>query len=184
VSYTTDRTWVDAEVVTATYFNTYLSTNFEWLHTDKPMCRATDTGGSILVSGSEDSIGANEAIFDNASMVPTDSAEASRITTPASGKYLIGGSYSILTAAEATGVRRVRLRVNETTYVAGQSGEPNDDSAADGSGALISLETLYAFTAADYFEAMGYQKNDSNTTFAVAYAANYTPMTWALWVGV
>lgn len=177
MAYTTDRTWVDGELVPAAYFNAYMRDNLKWLHTEKPMVRCYDDAGTFLGAGAETAAGVENALFDNASMHET-TVEGTEVATPVAGKYLIGGNYNILTAASATGRRRVRPRVNGTTYIAGQNGVP--DTTVNPGNTYISLETLWAFAATDYFEMTVYQNSGSDGS--LQYVSAYTNQTWALWV--
>src|SRR4051812_2496693 len=94
MAYTTDRTWVTGEVVTASYMNTYLRDNLKWLSTDKPMARSykaanfthNSTGNWIAVTQDSER-------FDNATMHDT-SSNTERMTIPSGGggKYLVGAN--------------------------------------------------------------------------------------------
>jgi hypothetical protein len=93
-------------------------------------------------------------LFDSASMHST-SVNNSRITVPVTGLYIITGYISW--DFNATGYRRVQLRLNGTIVIA------QTDWAAAGS--LLpsqSICTLYLLTANDYVEVCGTHTRGAN----------------------
>lgn len=180
MSYTTDRTWITGEVVTASYMNTYIRDNVKWLSTDKPMCRVyssstfshNSSGGTLAVTFDSER-------FDGSSMHDT-SSNTSRITIPTdgAGKYLFGGSVSF--AANATGGRSVNVRMDGATIVAAG---PNVSAASmDANIAQLTISTMYQMNAAQYAELTAYQS--SGGTLNINALSAYSPEFWALWVGV
>jgi hypothetical protein len=173
MAYTTDRTWVAGEVVTAAYLNTYLRDNMKWLSTDKPMCRAYASAAvSHTPAGAYQDLTFNTDRFDNADVHSTTSLTA-RFTIPtgAGGKWLFGGSISW--AANATGVRYASIWAN--------GGAINVESTTTGDGSLNSgttVVTLYDLSAGQYFTLSGWQNSGG------ALNMNANSNAFAIWVGV
>lgn len=177
MAYTTDRTWVAGEVVTAAYLNTYLRDNVKWLSTDKGMCRISNTvNQNHTTSGSAQSITFDTNTFDNASIHST-SSNTSRITVPTNhgGKWLVGGALGW--AASALGNYRNSVVSHSAAGAIAKSLAP--PSAATFS--QTSVVALYSTAAATYFELQGEQ--DSGGTLAML-AAAFSLQAWAIWVGI
>lgn len=173
MAYTTDRTWVAGEVVTAAYLNTYLRDNVKWLSTDKPMCRAYASAAvSHTPASSYQDLTFDTDRFDNAGIHSTTSLTA-RFTVPsgAAGKWMFGGS--IGWAANAVGIRYASIWAN--------GGAINVESTTTGDGSLNSattVVTLYDMTATQYFTLAGWQNSGG------ALNMNANSNAFAIWIGI
>jgi hypothetical protein len=174
MSYTTDRTWVQSELVDATLLNAYLRDNMKWLSTDKPMCRVYHNAAQELTSGTEAALALNSERFDNATMHDT-SSNNSRITFGTAGKYLVGGSVEF--EANATGRRYARIRAGGSSYLSAQRAPADATNVT-----FITVSTMYAFSAAEYAELTALQTSGGGLDIDAT--GNLSPEFYALWVGV
>lgn len=110
----------------------------------------------------------NAELFDDSEYHST-SSNTSRMTIPATGRYLIGGQF--LFNSDATGFRQVSLRVNGATYIV-----IDIRPAASGSETVGEAVTVYELTVGDYVEVIVYQ--DSGSNMSVAAANHYTAQFW------
>ena len=171
---TTPKTFGVGDVLTAADLNTYQRDNVAWLATDKPRCRARNTGNiSHTSSGSYQALTFNSERVDVGAMHDT-STNTGRLTVPAGGGgyYAIGGSIEF--AANATGRRGIQVRVNGATIIArSEVGSQTGDST-------VSVNTQYQLAAADYIELMGLQASGGSLNMLATSA--YSPEFWAYWV--
>lgn len=167
MAYTTDRTWVTAEVVTAAYFNTYLRDNVKWLSTDKPMCRAYSSGDfSHNSSGAALSVTFDSESFDN-STVHSTSSNTHVFTAPVDGKYLMG-SHSRWDA-NATGLRSTQI----STGVNIAYSEAVATASANLSWGDVAFQS---FSASGTVGMTAFQNSGGTRTLSV-------PAFWIFWVG-
>lgn len=177
MAYTTDRTWVTGEVVTAALMNTYVRDNFKWLSTDKPMTRCRNTTNLTIPNGSVTALTYNSERFDNANLHST-STNTSRITisTANAGKYILGAHVEWV-GNPAGDYRSFFLRFSGATVIAAHLHTPSPVFGI----ANQSVVTMYSLSN-DYFESCVQQ--DSGGNLDVAASGNYSPEFWAIWVGV
>lgn len=176
MAYTTPATAVAGTALTAAFLNTNLRDNIAWIATDSPACRAYNSATiSHAASGTFQALTMNSERYDNAAVHSTAS-NTSRFTVPtgAGGKWILGGLLSF--ANNATGNRGGRMRVNGTTEVAGQitAASTGDTDTSD-----FTITTVYALSAADYFELVGFQS--SGGALNMLTGANYSPEAWGFW---
>lgn len=112
----------------------------------------------------------NTERYDTASFHST-SSNTSRLTAPTAGLYIIGGSAQF--AVNATGRRRVSIRLNGTTEIAVQEPAVDADAAINWSAAL---STSYELAASDYVELLVFQT--SGGALNVAAQNNHSPEFW------
>lgn len=176
MSYTTPRTYVAGEVHTAAHHNTYERDNIAWLATDSPACRAYNSANiSHTTSGSWQAVTMNSERFDNAAVHST-SSNTDRLTIPTSsgGKYIAGCGLQF--TGNATGIRGAALGVNGLTTFAQFDGRTNSGA---GEAVTISVATVYAMSAADYFSFGGYQ--NSGGALNMLSATNTSPEAWCFY---
>lgn len=173
MAYTTDRTWVTGEVVTAAYFNTYLRDNVKWLSTDKGTARATQSATQSILNSSWTSQTFNTNVWDNASIHST-SANTERFTIPTGqgGKWMFGGSFSF--APNATGVRYGGIYISYVSINVEHSTLPDGAAATN---AAFTMATTQSVTAAQHFNLTCWQSSGG------ALNVNAGASAWALWVG-
>lgn len=95
------------------------------------------------------------------------------MTAPYKGRYYIGGS--IEWAANATGVRRVLIKLNGSTVIAGLL---TTGSAADTG--FMTLSTFFELSKSDYVEL--YVRQDSGGNLNVNASGNNTPEFYMFYV--
>jgi len=177
MAYTTDRTWVAGEVVTAAYLNTYLRDNVKWLSTDKPMVRCYNTAAITTANGVVTTLTFNTERFDNADLHST-STNTNRITvsTANAGKYLVGSSitWAFSTAGD---YRSLAVQVGASTNIALQTQPPTGTNGF----ASMSASALYAISN-DYFQTAAQQNSGGNLD--VSAFGNSSPEFWAVWIGI
>jgi hypothetical protein len=103
---------------------------------------------------------------DTYSMHSTTS-NTSRITFAVAGWYYIWGA--AVFDANATGVRRLGVRLGGSTYIAAT----NHTAASAGEASYLNISTLYYFAATNYIELMAYQNSGGNLD--VLYSSSFTP---------
>jgi hypothetical protein len=181
VAYTTDRTWVAGEVVTAAYFNAHLRDNMKWLSTDKPMFSGYRNTTQSLTTAIAATIQMNAENFDNSTIHDTASSNT-RMTVPsgAAGKWLFGCQVEF--AANATGQRAVALVTDGTNYLAVHA----QDACASGVTQMMGIALApiggAQLAAASYGEAEFTQSSGGNLN--IGGGGTYQGGAWALWVGI
>ncbi len=173
MAYTTARTWVTSEVVTASLMNTHVRDNIDFLY-DRPACRvykATDF--SHTSSGSFVAITFDTERYDTDTMHST-ATNTDRITFTTAGLYTVGGSVAF--AADVDGIRGIRVRLNGTTELCSQLVINSGASTVE-----LTVETTYKFAAADYVQLVAFQT--SGGTLALTATGNMAPEFWATWSG-
>jgi hypothetical protein len=177
MAYTTDRTWVTGEVVTAALMNTYVRDNVKWLSTDKPMVRCYNTANLTSTTGVVLTLTYNTNRFDNASMHSITSL-TNRITvsTANAGKYLVGMSVQ-WTASIAGDYRAHVLRITGTTNI-GYDVKPPGGTNGFAGGNVTALWNL----SNDYFDSAVQQNSGGNLD--VTGGGGSSPEFWAVWVGI
>jgi len=124
---------------------------------------------SHATSGANQTLTFNSERYDDADYHSTVS-NTSRLTVPQPGRYLVGGCVAF--AANATGVRALTLRVNNTSSFAIQ----NTIALTGGNATILQVEAVYELAAGDYVELLAYQ--DSGAALNLTAAGNYAPEFW------
>lgn len=170
MAYTTDRTWVTGEVVTAAYFNTYLRDNVKWLSTDKGFAWAYHNTTQSIANASFQSVVFNTNLYDNASIHST-SVNTERFTIPAAmgGKWLFGSSVSF--APNATGMRQLGLWTGYVTQ-----GREATTIPTAGENAQLTTCSIQVEAAGNTMQSVVYQ----NSTAALNLNANV--LAWTMWM--
>lgn len=176
MAYTTDRSWVDGEIVTKVLFNRYLRDNMKWLSTDKPMYRGYMSTAISHSDTTYTDITNDTERFDNAGMHST-TTNTQRVTVQlnGAGKYLVGASLGFV--ANATGeLRGLRLKINATEKRE-TNGGPVDATLT----ARVSTCELESLAVSDYFIYQGVQ--DSGGSLDTLTSTSYSSEVWGIWVG-
>ncbi len=178
MAYTTPATAVAGTALTAAFLNTNLRDNIAWMATDSPACRAYNTtsqsiSNAAAVPGA--AVTFDSERFDNAAIHST-SVNTSRFTVPsgAGGKYIMGVGSS-WTASAGGNYRQVRLELN------GAATHIGVDTRNGSAGHLSESAwcTVYALSAADYFEM--YARQDSGGALNLLVQANSSNEAWMFW---
>lgn len=125
---------------------------------------------SHTTSGTWESVTHDSERFDTDNLHSV-SSNTSRITIRKAGKYAIGGLIEF--AANATGLRGARIRLNGATVLA----QVVSANLGAGDPTPIAVQTVYSLAAGDYVELQGYQA--SGGALNMLASANYSPTFWA-----
>jgi hypothetical protein len=129
-------------------------------------CRVYDDAAQTLtVSGTLYAIAFAHERVDTSQMHDTVTNN-SRVYVPVAGWYLAAAEVEF--AANSTGVRGVYIRVDGTTYIAGQR-----LSATSAGVSTLSVATLYYLTSGQYLEVVALQT--SGGALDTSIAANHAP---------
>lgn len=175
MAYTTPRTWVAGEVVTAALLNTHLRDNVSYL-ANPPACRvlnSVDITG--IVTNTQTRLTFDTELYDTDTMHST-SVNTGRITFNTAGLYAVGSSVTF--GVSATGDRTLSLLKAGTTIVAEADIAPNPTG---GRGTGVVVATIYKFAAAEWVEVWATQNSGGN--LSVLKLGEFTPIFWATWMG-
>lgn len=177
MAYTTDRTWVAGEVVTAAYLNTYLRDNMKWLSTDKPMVRAYRSTTQTITTGTYTGIQMTSESFDNADIHST-TTNTDRFTVPsgAGGKWLVGSS--VEWTWSSIGV----FRIAAVSVDGGFQFQSSSPTTASSSTTPVSTFGLVSAASAAVIRPTCYQDSGGDLTTAGIVATQTGG--WAVWIGV
>ena len=129
-------------------------------------CRVTHDASQEIANSTQTALAFNTETFDTDTMHDT-SVSNSRITIQTEGKYLINGNWSW--AANASGYRRGRFRVNGSTVIAmAQTVTPPPGNPR------MTLSCIYSFSVDDYIELVVDQ--DSGSGIDVTSESLYSPI--------
>jgi hypothetical protein len=153
MGWTTPRTWVDAEVVTAAMLNTHVRDNENWLRAHHG-CRLYKSADQTVANGNNDVISFNSEVYDTDGFHDT-ATNNSRITIPAGfdGYYLVIANAT--SDADATNHTGATLMIRKNA--AGVAGGGTQITIARGVGhtlqwALPPLVWSGPLVATDYVE--------------------------------
>lgn len=167
MAWTSPRTWLVNEVLTAANLNTHLRDDLNWLANDHPRCRATRTAVQSINSGSDVAIAFTGA--ESYDVGPMHAASATTLVVPAGGGgvYMTTGFFR-MDASVATRILGF-LRVNGSTDIALEVQTPPTTT-----GAAITLSALINLVPTNTVELIANQNSGSavNVTFA-SLAANW-----------
>lgn len=164
MDWTTPRTWVDQELVTAELLNTQWRDNMSFLY-EPPAARVYNDASINIANAAWTAIAFNSERFDNDEM--HDDINSRRLTCKTAGRYLIFGS--VFFNPNVNGIRRLAIRLNGTTYLAA-SGLLSADAT---NGADLSVATVYELSVDQYVELLVYQ--NSGAALAVTVWSQSSP---------
>jgi hypothetical protein len=118
-----------------------------------------------LTTGTLTALTFNQERFDSDTIHST-SSNTSRLTATTAGVYVITGTARF--ATNATGNRRVLIRLNGATYIAEQT-----QAAVSGLQTTLTVATIYTLAATDYVELVALQSSGGD--LAVTVSANISP---------
>lgn len=177
-TWTTPRTWSVGEEQTAALLNTHLRDNLDAVAgTSKAACRVyKSTAFTHNSTGNWLTVTFDSERFDTQGIHSTVT-NTDRLTIPTSwgGLWFVGASMNW--AANSTGSRFARIRVNATTEIA-EAGGVNTGASL---GVPITFSTVYRMSVGDYFTLDAYQ--NSGGSLDVNAQTNYSPEFWAYWIG-
>lgn len=134
-------------------------------------CRVFNSANISIADSSDVALTFNSERFDTDSMHST-AVDTERITFNTAGQYLVGATLRF--AANATGNRIVRIRLNGTTYICEQVLPPVGGAQP----ARFTLNTIYDFIVTDYVEVVVFQT--SGGALNVQNFGNSSPEFWAI----
>lgn len=177
MAYTTPRTWVAGEVVTAALLNTHLRDNISFV-ANPPACRAYHNVNVSMANSAETVVSLNSERWDTDAMHSTVTNN-NRIMVNTSGLYLV--TFNFKFAASATGERmgRIRWTSGVSTIVIG---EEWDNSPSGGQPMATAIATVYKAAVADYFDTSVFQT--SGGALNLLSDNNNSPELTATWIGL
>ncbi len=143
-----------------------------------PYCRVYNSAAiSLATSGTAQALTFDTETYDNLAMHST-SVNTDRITVPTGGGgiYLVGARCRF--TANATGYRRLELKINGT----GTFAEVTIPSVSTNADCTLEVTGVYTVAAGDYFQVFATQSSGGalNTVPAVPYGTEF----WAIWQAV
>jgi hypothetical protein len=127
--------------------------------------RVYNSGAITLTTGTLTALTFDSERFDTDAIHSTAS-NTSRLTCTTEGVYLISGTVRF--ASNATGNRRVLIRLGGSTYLA-----DNTQAAVNGLATTITISTIYQLAATNYVELVALQSSGGD--LAVESTASITP---------
>lgn len=176
MAYTTDRTWVTGEVVTAALMNTYVRDNIKWLSTDKPMVRAYRTTAQSIANSSYDGIQMDTEIFDNANIHGVTNTDRFTVPSGAGGKWLCGASVQWVWST--IGVYRIAA-VTVDGAAEFQTSSPTVGTSSETPTTVSGIVTV---NAAQVIRPAAFQDSGGALNTSTGFTKNVGG--WAMWVGV
>ena len=137
-----------------------------------PCARVTRSAAKSINDSSDTAIDFDQQRF-MTDAIHSVSSNNTRLTVPYTGRYYIGAS--IEWAANATGVRRMLIKLNGSTIIAGLL---TDGSAADNG--FMTISTFFALSKSNYVEL--YVRQDSGGALNVNASGNNTPEFYMFYV--
>jgi len=181
MGWTTPRTWVAGETVTAALMNAHVRDNVALLGTP-PSCRVTASSTANVSTGAITLVAFDGESWDwPTSAMHDTSTNNSRLVAPIAGKYVISATTEW--TANATGLRAIQIRKNAGgSSVGGTCMAELDVPAAASQLWTVHFSDVYELAANDYLEVFRYQSSGGN--LAPTAGNNPTPA-WASlrWVG-
>jgi len=125
MTWTTPRTWVTAELITASIMNTHVRDNLLHLRGyGEHSCVAFHNATQNVTAGNTDALNLNSEDYDTSTMHDTVTAN-NQITVPVTGKYIcVGSSFA---ANNNNGGCELQLRVNGTAVRRSQATSESAD---------------------------------------------------------
>lgn len=140
-----------------------------------PACRVYNDSNQNILTATDLALAFNQERFDTDTMHVLTAGLNTRITFNTAGVYVI--TLSVTWSANASGDRKIRIRLNGSTLIASdeRSSDQNDDFDH-------AIGTTYKFAVNDYIEA--YLGQNSGVTLQILNNGNYSPEMAAVRVGV
>lgn len=171
-AYTTEKTWVTGDDITAALLNAHIRDNSQFLH-QPPCCRVFNSANISVSNGAYNALTFNSERYNTDSMHST-AVNTSRITATTAGKYNAGGCIQYAAAAGGS-IRAAAVRLNGLTIV----GHMTTPSLGASASPQVNVSCDYALAAADYLELLAFQ--DSGAALNATVNGNYSPEFWASW---
>jgi len=156
MAWTSPRTWVAGETVTAAQLNEQIRDNLDFLHS-KDHASAYDSTNQSLTDSTYENITFDSEHFDSNSMHNTSST-TSRIKCNSDGLYL--AVFKVTFDTNTTGIRRVQLRENAAGSSAGGTARGVwNGPALSGENTIVAGSRLVRLVDTDYVEIFAYQNS-------------------------
>lgn len=173
MSYTTPPNFAAGAVLTEAQLD-ILSDDISFL-ANPPSCRVYNNAAFSVPDATDTPVTFNSERRDTDTNHSTVT-NTSRITFTTAGLYLVGGHG--IYAANATGTRKLFIRLGGTTPLA--TSEANNSGGSNT--VALTVSTLYAFTAGQYVELVGFQ--NSGGALNLTAVSNSSPEFWAVFVSL
>ena len=155
MAYTTPRTWMAGETVTAALMNTHLRDNLTAIVAANPLvvpaARVYNNADQSIPNNSATALTFNSETFDTDTIHDT-STNTGRLTCKTAGIYEI--SASVAFAAHSTGTRALYFYLNGATTIAQVRLRATPDGRT-----MLNLNTQYSLSVNDYIELYAYQNS-------------------------
>jgi hypothetical protein len=178
MAYSTPRTWVAGDVLTAAQLNQDVRDNVSFL-ANPPACRASHNAGQSVANATLTALALNIEIFDTDTMHDTVTNN-SRVTFTTAGLYVIEGGFEMPNTGDYT-VIAAMLRLNGATTIAANS---MGTMATPNLNPVIGVSTIYKVTAAQYVELVAFHTNGPATARTVPGNSVYSPRLAATRIGI
>lgn len=159
---------------------TELTTNNRFISDLSAHCSAYNNADLTFTNNTETMFTFNSESYDppggsaNPIAMHSTSSNTERIVIPVPGWYAFGGQ--VQWAANATGIRRLRIRHNGLTGTSLALVESNNYGASES--VTMQINGSYYFAAGDYIVLTGYQ--NSGGDLSATYVSQFTPRLWVM----
>ncbi len=171
MSWTSPRTWLAGEVVTAAIMNTYISDDFTYLYStiSGSYARVYNNAALPIPTGVPTQLTFNSERTDTAAYHSASSSDFHKLSVASTGTYRVGTNIEF--AANSVGYRTVVIRTNSSSIIA--AGTIN---TVNGVPAIININAEYTMTATGWFDVAVLQTSTSDLNVT---ASNfYSPEFW------
>lgn len=160
MAFTTPRTWVAAETVTAALLNTHLRDNLAFLYTQE-FGSYTASSTSNVTNGAWALVAWDGEVEESSGLTHNNSTNNSRIQVTLAGLYEV--NISVGWTANATGMRGVMVRKNAAgSSVGGTALKQSYNATPTTQDATAALAWTVRLAASDYIEVFRYQSSGGN----------------------
>lgn len=152
MSWSTPRTWVAGELVTASIMNTHVRDNLlEIAKIGAHRCFAHNSGTQVVSAGNTTALTLDSELYDSGTMHST-SSNTSRVIAPAAGYYVIFGYSNVTNNNNGTGTLHLRKNGSALSPVVSVQ---YVTSAGDFEDQGMVLHAVLSLAASDYVELYG-----------------------------
>ena len=169
MSWTTPRTWVTNEMVSASIMNVHVRDNF--LALIGAFCLAYHNTTQNVSAGNTDALNLNSELYDTASL-HDNSTLNTRITIGSAGKYFVHGRSSV--SSNNNGTAALHLYKNGSALTPNVT-HPFTTAASDWEDQTLQVTTVLTLAVADYVELRG-QAVSNTFTFGTSQLMVHGPL--------
>jgi hypothetical protein len=178
MAWTTPRTWVVGEVLTAANMNTHLRDNVSWLG-NPPTCRVYNSAALATTSGTPLPLTYNSERWDTESMHSTVT-NTERLLAPVAGKYRVGAA--VRYASNATNQRELYIERFNSSNVSQGVYIHKIVPAINGNITDVDVNTEIEMNLNDYVKIVALQNSGGGINITVS--GKFTPEAWMTWFSI